>query len=159
MQWNRLLLTTGDIRQLLRLSEAELDELIRRGFPGILLNEKLRFPLIDVVLWLSLTAQKFGEEVRSKGIRLDPVPEPLVTANQIANELGVERRTISTYLKKGIPVTRTPGGHLRFSPLKVRAWLEEQNKPTGERQVSSIGSESASASMSAVFVLNTGIRV
>lgn len=45
-----------------------------------------------------------------------------VSAAEAAKSLGVERRTLSRYLDKGMPHWRTPGGHLRFNLEELAIW-------------------------------------
>lgn len=45
-----------------------------------------------------------------------------VSATEAAKSLGVDRRTLSRYLDKGMPHWRTPGGHLRFNLEELAVW-------------------------------------
>ncbi|MEU7813870.1 MerR family DNA-binding transcriptional regulator [Pseudonocardia sp. NPDC049154] len=49
----------------------------------------------------------------------------LVTSGQLAKELGLSLRTIQRYIASGAitPELRTPGGHTRWDPEKVRRQL------------------------------------
>lgn len=128
-----LLLSKDEIKDLLQLTEPELEEMVRRGFPGLFVSDQMRFPLIDVVRWLSRAATRSADEIRRRGYRFEPAHEAMVAAHEITRMLGIRRRTVDTYVKKGMPHTRTPGGHLRFEPQKVRAWFDNHHKPPEER--------------------------
>jgi DNA-binding transcriptional MerR regulator len=59
----------------------------------------------------------------------------LVTSGQLAKELGLSLRTIQRYIASGAitPELRTPGGHTRWDPEKVRIELRSADqRPTGQ---------------------------
>jgi len=54
----------------------------------------------------------------------------LLTARQVANELGVHVKTILAWVQRGeLPAFRLPGGAIRFRATDLEAWLEERATP------------------------------
>lgn len=53
--------------------------------------------------------------------------EPLLTARQVADLLGVSAETILRWTRRGdVPAIRLPGGALRYRPAAIEAWLKER---------------------------------
>jgi excisionase family DNA binding protein len=52
--------------------------------------------------------------------------EPLVTARQLADQLGFSAGTIVDWAEAGKIPSFKIGGRLRFRPSEVDAWLEER---------------------------------
>lgn len=64
-----------------------------------------------------------------------PVPRPkLLTSSQLADELGLSRRSITRYVTAGIlePEFYTPGGQARFDLEKSLAQLREHSRKMRE---------------------------
>ncbi len=55
-------------------------------------------------------------------------PPRLVKASELATAFGVDRKTIHVWVGKGLPASKTLGGHLRHDPLDVIAWLREVHR-------------------------------
>jgi excisionase family DNA binding protein len=70
----------------------------------------------------------------------------LLTARAVAEKLEVTPATVLRWTRNGdLPAVRLPGGALRYSELKLGAWLEERatsrkGTRTPLREVTSIGS-------------------
>ena len=64
--------------------------------------------------------------------------EPLLTARQVADELGFAPSTIVDWAEaRKIPAFRV-GGRLRFRKSEVDAWLEEKRVPQEARPLASV---------------------
>jgi predicted DNA-binding transcriptional regulator AlpA len=62
-------------------------------------------------------------------LRLDPpappIPEPLLTAEQVAKILGVRPKRV---YELGIPAVRLSERSLRWRPSQVEAWIRERER-------------------------------
>lgn len=53
---------------------------------------------------------------------------PLLTARQVAEELGVSVHTVLRWARAGkLPGVQLPGGAWRFEPDEIKAWIEEHH--------------------------------
>jgi excisionase family DNA binding protein len=52
-----------------------------------------------------------------------PHDDQLLTTHQVAQLIGVDRRTVARWADDGLPCLRTLGGHRRFRWADVRAWI------------------------------------
>jgi excisionase family DNA binding protein len=56
-----------------------------------------------------------------------PTPEPLLTADDVASILRVNRRAVYDLVHRhGLPALRVGGRHFRFSAKAIQAWVDEQ---------------------------------
>jgi hypothetical protein len=54
----------------------------------------------------------------------------LITRDALMNLWSIKSvTTIKSYVKKGMPETRLPGGQPRYDPVACLEWIEEQNTP------------------------------
>ena len=55
---------------------------------------------------------------------------PLLTARQVADRLGVTPRTVLRWTRRGeLPAIRLPGGALRYDQHDLDGWLEQRATP------------------------------
>ena len=59
--------------------------------------------------------------------------EPLLTARELAELLGVSGETLLRWTRAGkVPALRLPGGAIRYRPNAIEAWLEERATGTAD---------------------------
>jgi excisionase family DNA binding protein len=57
------------------------------------------------------------------------VSEPLVTARQVAEFLGVTPKTVLRWTGRGLlPAIELPSGAIRYRPEDLEAWLHEHER-------------------------------
>ena len=56
------------------------------------------------------------------------MPEQLLTARVVAEQLGVSAETVLRWTRAGkLPAVRLPGGAIRYRPSQLAEWLEQRS--------------------------------
>lgn len=81
----------------------------------------------------AVTTEAVARQESGQFLRSGDMTGRLVSAADIAREIGVSRQTVTRWVREGIicPVTRTAGGHNRFDIDQVKAELREHLREQG----------------------------
>jgi len=66
-------------------------------------------------------------------LSFDGIGGPLMTAREVAGELGVSAETVLRWTKRGaLPGLRLPSGALRYRAEELRRWIDARATPRPE---------------------------